>query len=182
MHGCVRSTLRNYQGSVRKFCDFLTNPAYRLTRILDDGTGRVAPSLQPLVTTLLEINRPKSRLIWLRNPNVVRLLRDLATSTIPLTHDGLHHETPWRTVARLRDLLMDSGVLPRVDRQLLLYRRWLTERLATIEDPEPHLLLRHFATWHQTRRLRATAEKGPLGRSQTHQAKQETTQAGAFLI
>ncbi|MFD3803097.1 site-specific integrase [Streptomyces sp. NPDC058619] len=28
VHGCVRSTLRNYQGSVRQFCDFLTNPAY----------------------------------------------------------------------------------------------------------------------------------------------------------
>ncbi|MFF2403533.1 hypothetical protein [Streptomyces goshikiensis] len=29
--GCarlLRSTLRNYQGSVRQFCDFLTNPAY----------------------------------------------------------------------------------------------------------------------------------------------------------
>ncbi|MFG2703068.1 hypothetical protein [Streptomyces sp. NPDC048386] len=28
VHGCVRSTLRNYHGSVRQFCDFLTNPAY----------------------------------------------------------------------------------------------------------------------------------------------------------
>lgn len=28
VHGCVRSTLRNYQGSVRQFCDFLTSPAY----------------------------------------------------------------------------------------------------------------------------------------------------------
>ncbi|MFE9476631.1 hypothetical protein [Streptomyces griseofuscus] len=27
VHGCVRSTLRNYQGSVRQFCDFLANPA-----------------------------------------------------------------------------------------------------------------------------------------------------------
>lgn len=33
---------------------------------------------------------------------------------------------------------MDSGVLPRIDRQLLLYQCWLTERLATIEDPEHH--------------------------------------------
>ena len=152
-----------------------------LDRLLNDGTGRVAPSLQPLVTALLETDRPKSRLIWLRNPNVVRLLRGLANASIPLTHDGLHQEAPWRTVTHLRDLLMDSGVLPRVDRQILFYQRWLTERLATIEDPEHHRLLRHFATWHQMRRLRATAEKGQLGRSQTHQAKQETTQAGAFL-
>lgn len=28
VRGCVRSTLRNYPGAVRQFCDFLTNPAY----------------------------------------------------------------------------------------------------------------------------------------------------------
>lgn len=155
--------------------------AETLGRLLDDGTGRVAPSLQPLVTALLEMDRPKSRLIWLRNPNVVRLLRDLATGTVPLTHDGLHQEAPWRTVVHLRDLLMESGVLPRVDRQLMLYQRWLTERLAAIEDPDHRRHLQHFAIWHQMRRLRSKAEKGPLGRSQTSQTKQEITQAGAFL-
>ncbi|MER7124064.1 tyrosine-type recombinase/integrase [Streptomyces goshikiensis] len=49
--------------------------------------------------------------------------------------------TTLRTVAHLRDLLMDSGVLPRVDRQLMLYERWLTERLGVIEDPEHCRLL-----------------------------------------
>ncbi|MFB6991098.1 tyrosine-type recombinase/integrase [Streptomyces sp. NPDC056304] len=78
---------------------------------------------------------PKSCLIWLRNPNVVRLLRGLTTGTIPLSHKGPHQETPWRTVTHLRDLLMNSSVLPRVDRQILLCQRWLTERLATIENP-----------------------------------------------
>ncbi|MFJ6699873.1 hypothetical protein ACIQM4_27950 [Streptomyces sp. NPDC091272] len=77
---------------------------------------------------------------------------------------------------------MDSGVLPRVDRQLMLYQRWLTERLATVEDPEQRRHLQHFAVWHQMRRLRSKAEKGPLGRSQTSQTKQEITQASAFLI
>ncbi|MGW6055414.1 hypothetical protein [Streptomyces sp. NPDC055189] len=63
----------------------------------------------------------------------------------------------------------------------MLYQRWLTERLATIEDPEHRRHLQHFATWHQTRRLRSKAERTPLGRSQTDQTKQEITQAGAFL-
>ncbi|WP_159027794.1 hypothetical protein [Streptomyces pactum] len=110
--------------------------ANTLGRLLDDGTGHVATSLQPLVTSLLEMDRPKSRLIWLRNPNVVRLLRGLAAGSIPLTHDGLHQETPWRTVVHLRDLLMDSGVLPRVDRRILLYQRWLAERLATVQQAD----------------------------------------------
>ncbi|MCX5173694.1 hypothetical protein OG616_37495 [Streptomyces antibioticus] len=163
-----------------RLCEHCTL-ADALARLLDDGTGRVAPELLPLVKILLEMDRPKSRLIWLRNPNVVRLLQGLATGNIALSHDRLHQEAPWRTVAHLRDLLMDSGVLPRVDRQLLLYQRWLTERLGTIEAPEHRQLLRHFATWHRTRRLRTKAEKGPLGRSQTNHTKQEVTQAGAFL-
>ncbi|MFI8951516.1 hypothetical protein ACIGO6_34070 [Streptomyces sp. NPDC053750] len=149
-----------------------------LVRLLDDGTGRVDPEFLPLVKILLDMGRPKSRPIWLRNPNVVRLLQGLATGSIPLTHEGLHQETPWRTVTHLRDLLMDSSVLPRVDRQLILYQRWPTERLAVIEEPEHRQLLRYFATWH---RLRAKTEKGPLGRSQTNHTKQEITQAGAFL-
>ncbi|MEU4119048.1 hypothetical protein AB0F71_31705 [Kitasatospora sp. NPDC028055] len=28
VHGCVRGTLRNYQTTIRLFCDFLTDPAY----------------------------------------------------------------------------------------------------------------------------------------------------------
>lgn len=73
--------------------------ANTLAHLLDDGSGRVAPEFLPLVKILLEMDRPKSRLIWLRNPNVVRLLHGLATGSIPLTHDGLHQETPWRTVS-----------------------------------------------------------------------------------
>ncbi|WP_327579228.1 MULTISPECIES: hypothetical protein [unclassified Streptomyces] len=99
--------------------------ANTLAHLLDDGSGRVAPEFLPLVKILLEMDRPKSRLIWLRNPNVVRLLHGLATGSIPLTHDGLHQETPpgEPLVIHLRDPLMDSGVLPRVDRHFLLYQR-----------------------------------------------------------
>lgn len=65
--------------------------------------------------------------------------------------------------------------------EILLHQGWLTERLAAIEDPEHHRLLRRFATWRQMRRMRAAVEKGPLGRSRAHQGKQETSRAGVFL-
>ncbi|MFB6580537.1 hypothetical protein ACFCYC_24560 [Streptomyces sp. NPDC056402] len=165
----------------RRLCERCTL-ADTLGRLLDDGSGRVHPPLAPLVDLLLDLERPKSRLIWLRRPNVICLLQSLATGRVPLTHEGLQQETPWRTASHLRDLLMDSGILPHVDRQILLYERWLAERLATIKDPKVHRLLHRFATWHQMRRLRAKAEKGPLGRSPTHEAKQQVTQAGAFLV
>ncbi|MFD9595537.1 hypothetical protein ACFWA9_22710 [Kitasatospora sp. NPDC059973] len=50
-----------------------------------------------------------------------------------------------------------------------------------VEDPTRHQLLHRFATWHQLRRLRAKAEAGPLGRSPTSEARQQITQADAFL-
>lgn len=171
-----------YEGMLlgRRLCERCTL-ADRLTDLLDDGTGQVHPRLAPLMDLLLELDRPKSRLIWLRRPNVLRLLQDLATGRVPLTHEGLQQQEHWRTANHVRDLLMESDVLPQVDRRLLLYERWLAERLATVEDPARHQLLHRFATWHQLRHLRAKASAGPLGRSPTHEAKQQITQAAAFL-
>ncbi|MFB6576584.1 hypothetical protein ACFCYC_03950 [Streptomyces sp. NPDC056402] len=92
-----------------RLCEHCTL-ADTLARLLDDGTGRVAPAFLPLVKILLEMDRPKSRLIWLRNPNLVRLLQGPATGRIPLTHDGLHQETPWRTVTHLRDQCQQADI------------------------------------------------------------------------
>ncbi|GAB2767011.1 hypothetical protein GCM10027072_77580 [Streptomyces bullii] len=71
---------------------------------------------------------------------------------MPLTHDAIQALPNWRTAAYLRDLLMDSGVLPHLDRRLLLFERWLSRRIATTADAR---MLQHFATWHQLRKLRA---------------------------
>lgn len=76
---------------------------------------------------------------------------------------------------------MESNVLPPADRRLLLYERWLAERLATVDDPARHQLLHRFATWHQLRRLRAKADAGSLGRFPISEARQQIAQADAFL-
>ncbi|MBT2478114.1 site-specific integrase [Streptomyces sp. ISL-94] len=154
----------------------------QLTALLDDGTGRIHSQLIPLHQFLVRLDRPKSRLTWLRNPQVPALLRDLATGTVPLTHDAIQALPNWRTAAYLRDLLMDSGVLPSLDRRLLLFERWLAQRIATTEDAEHARLLQHFATWHQLRKLRAKAAKSPLGTSTTQECRQQITQAGVFLV
>jgi hypothetical protein len=143
----------------------------QLTALLDDGTGRIHPKLIPLHQFLVSLDRPKSRLIWLRNPQVPALLRDLATGAVPLTHEAIQALPNWRTAAYLRDLLMDSGVLPHRDRRLLLFERWLAQRLAATEDAEHACLLQHFATWHQLRKLRTKAAKSPLGTSTTQECR-----------
>ncbi|MER8027348.1 hypothetical protein, partial [Glutamicibacter protophormiae] len=105
-----------------------------------------------------------------------------ATGRIALTHEALQQLPNWRTAAYLRDLLMDSGILPMLDRQLLLFERWLAERLGSITDVEHARLLQRFATWHQLRTLRVKSRKGPLGTGTMNEHRQQITQAGAFLI
>ncbi len=43
---------------------------------------------------------------------------------------------------------MQCGVLPPIDKQILLFERWLLEHLDTITDTEQRRLPRQYATWH----------------------------------
>lgn len=155
--------------------------AERLLPLLDDGTGAVRPELVPLFDALRMIDRPRSGLGWIARPHVQRNLRALATGEVPLTHDGLDALTPWRSVAYLRDLLMQAGVLPVVDRQLVLFERWLKEWLAGIEDADHRKLLERFATWHLLRKLRLRAAEQPLGHSRQQSARLALVQSETFL-
>mgnify|MGYP001088030290 CR=1 FL=1 len=76
---------------------------------------------------------------------------------------------------------MQSGILPPADRQLLLFQRWLSERLPAIDDAGHRRLLGLFATWHVQRRLNTLADRGPLTSNQIQQARNEVHLAIAFL-
>jgi hypothetical protein len=85
----------------------------RLAAVLDDGTGKVRGELVPFYDAVRRMRRPRSGLLWLNKPHVPPILRALARSEVPLTHEGLNQLSPWRSVTYVRDLLVDSGVLPR---------------------------------------------------------------------
>jgi hypothetical protein len=125
----------------------------RLHELLDDGTGSVRAELLPLFDALRQMKRPWGGLTWTGHPHVQYNLRALARGEVPLTHDGLSQLTPWRSVAYLRDLLIETGILPPADRQLLLFQRWLAEKLTAIGDTDHRRLLELFAAWHVQRRL-----------------------------
>ena len=59
----------------------------------------------------------------------------------PNPHEGLGKLSPWRSVAHMRDLLMHHGVLPKIDRHVLMFEQWLGGHLAAIDDPEQRRLL-----------------------------------------
>jgi DNA-binding Xre family transcriptional regulator len=154
----------------------------RLHELLDDGTGHTPPQLQGLLWDLVSMPEPARGLTWLRNnPTAGGYLRGLARGDIPLTHDALHGLPSWRTAAHLRDLLMASGALPHVDRQILLFERWYRNQLQAVSDPGHEQLLRQFVTWHLLPRMRAKAVRRPLTAGSRNAAANKLTVARKFL-
>jgi hypothetical protein len=115
---------RLHTGRLCERCTFTD----KVTAALDDGTGQISPALKPLADHLIAMHDPWKGWMWIRQPWVQDLLAGPATSRVLLTHEALHALPNWRTVAYVRDLLMASGVLPAVDKQLLHFETWLTHR------------------------------------------------------
>jgi hypothetical protein len=157
--------------------------ADRLGAALDDGTGRIRPELVPLFDSLCAMSRPRSGLLWLAKPHVPPILQALARGDVSLTHEGLSTLSPWRSVIHVRDLLIDCGTLPPIDRFLFLFlfEQWLPRWLEQVEDPEHRKLLHRFATWHVLRKLRAAAATGPIGHYRNQNARSQLRQVAAFL-
>ncbi|WP_426988556.1 hypothetical protein [Pseudarthrobacter sp. Y6] len=148
---------------------------------MDDGAGRIHAPLLPLFDHLRTMQNPARGLGWLQSTQPRMMLRDIAAGRLALTHEAFQQLPSWRSADYLRDLLMQSGVLPLKDRQLLLFERWLAAHLEAVADPEHAGLLHRFATWHQLRKLRAKTTKARLGDSPAREAREQQTQALAFL-
>ena len=160
--------------------------ADRLADLLDDGTGRIRPTLVPLAEFLLAMDNPRSGLSWLdqrkaRPSGADDLLRRLGRGQIELTHEAFHTLQPWRAAAHLQELLMACGVLPALDKQICSFERWLVGHLAGIADPQHVQVIRRFATWQVLPRLRAGADAGPLKPSARSYAGDQVKHATSFL-
>ncbi|MEU1217364.1 hypothetical protein ABZ424_34305 [Streptomyces sp. NPDC005790] len=160
--------------------------ADRLDELLDDGTGRIRPELLPLVDSLLAMDCPLSGLAWLnRNKgkpgSTADLLRRLGQGDIELTHEAFHHLQPWRAAAHLRELLMNCGILPAIDKRICSFERWLIEHLASIPDPDHAQIIRRYATWEVLPRLRTRAEKKSVTPAARRRVADQVKQATAFL-
>jgi len=151
-----------------------------LTVLLDNGTGQVAPQLAALLASLVGQPHPRSAVIWLRNPDVRRLLTGLARGELPVSHASFDAEPAARTAMHLRELLIGCGVLPPQDRNLALFQAWL-DSLLPRHSPEAGRLLHGFATWHHLRRLRERSAAGGVTAGSVHTARQEITVAGQLL-
>jgi hypothetical protein len=153
----------------------------RLTELLDDGTGQIHPGLRPLFEALIAMDNPLTGLTWLYKPYAPRFLRGLASGEIALTHEAFHQLEPWRAAAHLRELLMNCGLLPAVDKQLLLFERWLGTFLPSVTEASHARLIRQFATWQVLPWLRRRATKRPLAPNTRGNAGAQLSRALEFL-
>jgi integrase len=152
----------------------------RLAALLDDGTGQPRTDLVPLLDGVGRMQRPWVGITWVGTDDIQRILPALAHGDVPLTHEGLDQLGAPRTLAFLRDLLMEHGVLPKRDRHLLMFEAWLARRLQTIDEPA-RALLDQYATWDILRKLRRSAARQPLRPTQTKTHRTKIVQAAAFL-
>jgi hypothetical protein len=138
-------------------------------------------ALAPLAGALHGSTNPAATLNWLNKPHIAVLLTDLSAGRLALTHQALAARPDWRATIYLCDLLMDCGLLPAADRQLLHYDGWLRRRLDDLAGHPHHQLLRQFGVWHQLARMRARAATAPLRPTARQYAEQRFTTACQFL-
>lgn len=149
--------------------------------VLAGPNGPVPPALEPLTRALASMPRANSGVTWLRSPAVQQLLRALASGTIALTHHDLDALPGSRTIEYIRGLLIEQGVLPRRDRRVADFERWLQQRLASIEPDDHRRVLERYGRWHHLRRLRTQSATAPVSEAAFERAKQCVTVAGQFL-
>lgn len=127
---------------------------------LDDRLGTTDQLTAPLVTlwaAILEADNPSQVRKWLRNSAAGRLITDIATGDVPLTHDGLDGYGPNRSVDHLRALLVAAGALPDEDRSIDRLERFASDLLVSVADSGDRRILQSWLRWQLLPRLRARA-------------------------
>ncbi len=128
--------------------------------------------LAPIYRAIVNNPQPFSACNWLRQSSAAKILAEIASGSLPLTHEGLDAH-PQRVGANLvRHMLVANGVLANRDDALVQLEAWVTDRLDEVTSPEHRRLLRSYATWRVLRRTRERAAASNRPRTPTAHAKQ----------
>jgi hypothetical protein len=152
-----------------------------LGRLFDDGSGRVNPTLVPLVNALGAMEVPRGGLSWLSKQDTSERIRAIATGEVPITHDGLDTLGMSNGREHLRELLITHGVLPERDRYLAAYERWAKSRVASVTEPADRRLIAAYLRWHHGPRMARFVELGELTESRYSIIRAQTNIAVRLL-
>ena len=128
-------------------------------RILLAGPGGdVSAQLHPLLEALTTVTNPATMVSWLGTSRSARLLGRLARTGNPITHDLLDDLPQTQALHYVREVLVNSGVLPARNEHLERLAPWLEHLLH--DKPAHHArLIRSFAHWFVLRRARRIATR-----------------------
>lgn len=178
---CVQCGQRTLDRPDGRRCDHCLL-AGRVAVLLDDGTGRINPALQPLATLLTSSTSPRAVYHMLRRGRApATLLAELAAGRIELSHQGLDAYGPPRATTKVRNMLLAADLLPAVDQTVLDFERFARQRLQTLAQHPHQRLLRQFALWQQLPRMRAKAATRTLTYGAYLYAQQQFLAAESFL-
>lgn len=137
--------------------------------------------LQPLISALAAVEKPRSVLLWMRRGNSgAAMLRDLLISGYSVTHELLDTFPGRQAAVHLRQLLVHVAVLPERDEHVAGMERWLQNYLATVVA-QRRSILQPYAQWVVLRRVRHQASARGNTTSTIKYARTQVSVAHAFL-
>jgi hypothetical protein len=130
--------------------------ADRVRDLLTGPDGDVSPQLQPLAGAITQTATPFKTTQWIKQSPAAQLLARLAAGEQPISHALLDELPPSRTLHYLRQIMVQTGVLPARHEDLDRLPSWLEHHLAG--KPTGHAsLVRPFLHWFLLRRARTRA-------------------------
>ncbi|MGH2755274.1 MAG: hypothetical protein ACRDLB_12700 [Actinomycetota bacterium] len=150
-------------------------------RLLVTGpAGQVPAWAEPIEQSLLSTKHPQTMFVWLRRSYAARVLRDLVSGMLPLTHEALDGLGPNKAVAHLRDLLIASGALPWRNPHIARFESRAESALHSLHV-EDRRFVGAFLRWRILRRLRSGTASGTLTSSSVENALRMLHQVTRFL-
>ena len=152
-----------------------------IRRLVTDPSGQVPAWAEPIERSLLATKNPGTMRVWLQRSRGARVLRELISASLPLTHDALDSLGPDKAVDHLRELLVASGALPWRDPLLARFELSAMLRLRAL-NPDDRRLAAAFLRWQVLPRLRRASIDSALGTSSIENASRMLNQTTRFLI
>jgi hypothetical protein len=153
----------------------------RAGELLRGGAEQIPPPLVPVHEAIIATATPRTALNWLRTGAGAAVLAEIATGTLPISHEALDAHPHPRAAAYLRAALVANAVLPARDEAVAGTERFLTEILAGIAHETDRRAVHAYATWRVLNRLRRSAERGDRPHTYPRHARVKISAAASFL-
>lgn len=154
--------------------------ARRMRALLTPLNGEVPGWAAPVEQALLSTKNPQTMFVWLRRSEGARVLRDLVSESLPLTHEALDGLGPNKAVAHLRELLVASGALPWRDPYVARLEARVRQILGSLHDDDRRFV-EAFVRWRLLPRFRARGDEGSLTSSSVDNAVRMLNETARFL-